>query len=746
MSRLATLAALAGQASALGQTWKDLGPAPIGSSAGRISAIAPHPTNANACFVGGADGGVWRTLDGGTTWTPLTDQMPTTSIGALAIDPVTPTTIYAGTGEANFANHSRYGLGIYRSTNSGDTWQQLAESTFAGRCIARLVINSANTARLYAAVTHAGGFPEMAAAKSHPSANGPRGVFRSDDGGATWTQLLSGLPNQDATDLAIDPSNPLILYAAIGRIFGASENGIYKSTDGGDSWVKLAGGLPTANVGRIAIDIAPSNPQRLYTLIAHSSDAAGGGASTLGAWRSDNGGSTWTSIPVGSFQATSGWYTSVVRASPTSPDNAAMGGFDVLRSTNAGASWSTITAPHVDNHALAFDAGGRLLVGDDGGLHRSFNLGASWSGLNTGLGTAQFYPGLATHPTNPDVVLGGNQDNGCNLRTADSRAWTSLTGGDGGWTLIDQTNPSRLLTESQGTGNLYRSTDGGTTFGSAGAGLSGRNCFLPPYLFDPTNPNRVLYATERLFRSTDGGVNFTALSPDLTSGGSAAIRALDIAPIDPSYVYAATNDGRILSSSDGGATFALRLTGIPGWPRTTREITADPADPRTAYLATAAFGQPHIRRSRDAGATWQTLDGDLPDIPVNTIASDPRFQAPVLYAGTDSGLYRSVNEGATWRLYGAGLPRAQVVDIHVEPARSRLVVATMGRGAWSVPIVYCYADFDDSGHLDVNDFAAFLNGFASGSPHANCDASTSPPTLNVLDFACYLNAYAAGCP
>lgn len=737
------VALLAGHAA--GQTWKDLGPAPMDGSAGRISAVAASATNANTYFVGGADGGVWRTLDGGATWAALTDQMPTTAIGSLAIDPTNPNTVYAGTGEANFANHSRYGLGVYKSTDGGASWAQLAADTFGGRCISRIVINPQNPLRLYAAVVHAGGFPEMVAAKGHPGANGPRGVFRSDDGGATWAQLLSGLPNQDATDLVIDRNNPLVLYAAIGRVFGAAENGVYKSTDGGGTWVKLAGGLPTANVGRIALDIAPTNSQRLYVLVAHASDSSGASATTLGAWRSDNGGTTWTSLPVGSIQSTYGWYHCVVRVSPTAPDTVVMAGIDIVRSTNAGAAWSTVTAPHVDNHALTFDASGRLLAGDDGGLHRSTNIGTSWTGLNVGLATAQFYPGLSTHPTNAEIILGGNQDNGCNERSADSRDWTNFTGGDGGWTQIDQTNPQRLFTESQGTGELYRSTNGGASFNTVGNGLSGRNCFMPPYLIDPTNPQRMLYATERLFRSTDGGSNFSALSPDLTGGGAAAIRALDQAPSDPNFVYAATNDGRVLASSDGGATFALRLSGVPGWPRTTREITADPSDPRTVYLATSAFGQPHIRRSRDAGVTWQTLDGDLPDIPVNIVVGVPHAPAPILYAGTDSGLYRSVDEGLSWHLHGSGLPRAQVVDIRPDAARSRIVIGTMGRGAWSAPLVYCYADFDDNGQLNINDFAAFLNGFASGSAHANCDSSTNPPALNVLDFACFLNAFSAGC-
>jgi photosystem II stability/assembly factor-like uncharacterized protein len=302
-----------------------------------------------------------------------------------------------------------------------------------------------------------------------------------------------------------------------------------------------------------------------------------------------------------------------------------------------------------------------------------------------------------------------------------------------------------MFTESQGTGSLNRSTDGGSNWSSIGNGLAGNNCFLPPYVIDPTNHLRMLYGTDSVYVSTDGGTNFSALSGNLTGGGSAAIRALEIAPSNPSYVYAATNDGRVLASTNGGSAFTLRLTGVAGWPRTTRELQADPSAPQTVYLAGATFGVPHVRRSVDAGATWQTLDGTLPDIPVNTVAAHPRSPVTALYAGTDAGVYRSIDDGMTWHIYGTGLPRANVVDIHVEVSGSRLVVATMGRGAWTVPLVYCYADFDDSGSANVNDFAAYLNAFAAGNPHANCDGSTSPPTLNINDFACFLNAFAAGC-
>lgn len=671
------------------QTWQDLGPAPIsnGSYTGRISAIAASPGDPNRYFVAGADGGVWRTTDGGQTWTPLTDRMPTSAMGALAIDPSDPNVIYAGTGEGNHANHSRYGLGLLKSQDGGATWQQLAESVFAGRCFTALVVDPSNRQRLYAGITNAGGFPEKAAARLHPLRNGPVGVFRSTDGGSTWSQLTTGIPNQACTDLAIDPTNPNIVYAAIGRIFGSPDNGIYKSTNGGDSWTKLAGGLPTASVGRISIGLAPSRPSRLYALIARQCDASGGGASTLGGYRTDDGGTTWTSIGVGSIQATYGWYLSTVSIQPTNPDVVIMGGLELVRSTNAGSSFSTVTPPHVDMHALAWDAQGRLLCGNDGGVHVSSSLGSSWTSLNAGLGVIQFYAGLSLHPTDRNILLGGTQDNGSNRRATNSRSWTQVLGGDGGWTQIDQANPSRAFAEYQGSGGLFRSTNGGSSFSGSGSGINtgDRNCFLPSYEIDPTNSNRMLYGTHRVYESTNGGTSWTAVSGDVTNG-SGAIRSLAIAPSNPNVTYVATNDGIVAVSRDRGRTFTRILTGMPGWPRVTREVFVDPRTDQTLYLAVSAYGVDQVRRTRDGGNTWESLDGNLPDLPVNTIAADVRGSRPVIYIGTDQGVYWSNTEGATWQPYGIGLPTSAVIDIRLDVPKDRIVVATQGRGAWSAPI------------------------------------------------------------
>ncbi len=738
MIRSTALVVVVSAATAYAQLWKELGPAPIAGSqyTGRVSAVACSPTDPDRYFIGGADGGVWKTTNGGQSWTPLTAHMPCSAIGAIAIDPTNHDVVYAGTGEANFANHSRYGLGVYKTIDGGANWTHLAESTFAGRCFSRIVIDPQNTQTLYAAVTIAGGFPSLAAAKMHPQRLGPLGVFKSIDGGVSWSQLTNGLPAVSATSLVIDASNPQVLYAGIGHIFGNAANGAYKSVDGGVTWTKLAGGLPAAPAGRVALGISPSDPQRLYAHFALPADPTGGGSGGLGFLTTTNGGAAWSLINSGAGP-TYQWYFGVVGVHPTNPAIACYGELDIR--------WvgSFLGTPaHVDQHAIAWDASGRIVAGCDGGVYRNPGTGGTWTPLNSGLGIVQIYPGLSTHPTNPEFVLGGFQDNGSARRTADSLSWTQVTGGDGGWTQINQSNPSIMFTESQGTGNLSRSTNGGTSFGGAGGGISGRNCFLPPFIVDPVNSNRVLYGTERVFRSQNGGSNdWVAISPDITASTTGAIRALAIAPSNPQVVYAATNNGRILISTDGGFNFALILDNIPGWPRVTREMFVDPTDAMTMYLAVAAFGETQVRRTTDGGQSWEPLDATLPDIPVNVVAADVRCGKPILYAGTDQGMYRSPDDGATWAKYGEGLPNCWVTDIRLEPSRDRMVISTMGRGAWRVPI-FRAVDMNESGTLTVADFVAFQTAFILQEPRADFN---NDGQLTVADFIAFQSAFVTGC-
>jgi len=718
-----------------GSTWEPWGPAPIGGVeyTGRVAALAVSPTDPDQYYVGGADGGVWRTNDGGSTWIVLTDEMPTSAVGALALDPNDEDTIYVGTGEANFAYHSRFGLGIYKSTDGGDSWQHLAEADFGGRCISRILVDPSNSSVVYAAVTRAGGFlPGGSAAKNHPEADGPVGVFKSTDGGTSWMQLTNGLPNLDATDMAMQPDDPLVLYAGIGNIFGDSQNGIYKTDDGGQSWSKLVGGLPTTNVGRISLTVAPSEPLRLYTAITQEATDTGGSAELRGVYRSDNGGASWTQKTISNYMSSYGWYLNIVTVQPTDPDVVLVGGLTAHRSTNGGSSWSSITPPHVDLHAYAWDASGRLLAGDDGGVHRSVNLGNSWQVLNNGLGIIQFYAGFSLHPTSDEIAFGGTQDNGTNKRIGPN-SWSHVFGGDGGYTAINPSNPNIVFCEYQGTGNLYRSTNGGSSFNYSGSGISGsdRNCFLPPFEIDSVNNNRMVYGTHRVYESTSGGTSWSSISGDLTATSYGAIHSITIAPSDPQTIWVTTNDGNVQVTFNGGSQWNLVRQNLPGWIRAMRQVFVAPDNHLVAYLAGSAFGTEKVLRTQDGGQGWEVLDGDLPDMPVNTVTVDTRPAIDVLYVGTEGGVYRSLDDGTSWHRFGQGMPHTAVTDLRLDIDRNRLLASTQGRGAWMIGL--CAADLTGDDQVNIDDIFAVLGLWG------NCDDPCPPYCDGDLTGDCTVN-------
>ncbi len=723
--------------------WSFLGPQPItnGPYSGRLSSVAASRTTSGLYYAGAASGGVWRTDDGGTTWIPLTDALPGTIIGALALDPNNDDILYAGSGEANFANHSLYGRGLYKTVDGGATWTHLAEDTFGGRTFSRLVIAHDNSQTLYAAITHAGGFPERVAGKNHPGVDGPVGVFKSIDGGSTWTLLRGGLPAAPASDIVIHPTNSSLLYAAIGRIFGGPDNGIYRSTTGGTSWTQLTTGLPVTP-GRISLAIAPSLPDRMYTLITEPATSSGGSAETDDIYRSNDGGATWSPTNAGNLQATYGWYLSAITVGPTDPDLVFAGGLNLLRSTDGGGVYSNVTPPHVDIHGLTFDVDGQLLCANDGGLHISNNSGSSWVARNDTLGVVQFYAGLSTHPTDPSFIIGGTQDNGTNRRTTAQSGWSSVLGGDGGYTALDHDMPNIVFAEWQGTGNLRRSTSSGTGWSWAGTGIvqTDRNCFLPPYAFIPGSSTRMLYATHRIYESVDSGQSWSPISEDVTGGGSAAIRALAIAPSNALTVYVATNDGRVLVSRDGGATFELVRSGGTLWPRVTRELAVHPTQDGLAYLAVSEFGTDQILRASNYGATWVAIDGDLPDVPANCVAAWRRGHGTVVFLGTDTGVYLSCDDGDHWRRYGDGMPNVPIIDIVVDHAHNRVIAATLGRGAWSIPLP------PQQPSIDIHGYRSFQSCFTGSAgtpqhrvPSPGCAAlydNDLDNDIDVTDFLC----------
>jgi MYXO-CTERM domain-containing protein len=684
-------------------TWEHLGPLPLtsGPYTGRVTSIAPHPSDGDVVYVGTATGGVWK-LDG-TSWQALTEHLPSLAIGAVAVAPSETETIYAGSGEANYALHSFYGLGFYRSTDGGKNWDVLAVDTFAGRTFSRIVVHPQDANKIWASVMHAGGFPARSAAKEHPLANDTVGVFRSTDGGETWEALGGGLP-QDvaASDLAMAQDDPDRLFAALGDPFGHPDNGIYISEDGGDTWKAAGSGLPD-NMGRISLAVGKSDPKRVYAMAAAESSASGSGASTMGVYRSSDSGQSWTAEDPGGLQATYGWYLSTAGVDPSDADTAFFGGVSMVRTSNGGSSFVDVTPPHVDCHALAWDAKGRVLAGDDGGIHRSDDGGNSWDPLHSELSVVQIYAGTALSNSDPDFMAAGMQDNGSNLRGS-GLGWGSIGGGDGGPTANHPDRPDTFLYQSQNLA-ISRTTNGGSGgSGISGIGGSDRNAFFSPIAFAPSDPDVVYLGTQKLYVSTNAGASFQAISDDL-SKGSGALRALAVAPSDADTVYIVTNDGNVAATHDRGKTFEKSLSDHPGQLRTTKEIAVDPEDANLALLAVPAFGGPKVRITNDGGKTWDDASGNLPDIPANAIdvmAADTESKR-VWALGTDRGIFVSCDLGANWQAFQGNLPDTHVTQVVLDLANDRIFVTTMGRGAWSVPMPDwsaedgpCFVPEDDS--------------------------------------------------
>lgn len=777
---------------ALCQSVADLGPAPLmgitsGPSAGRVSAIACSPTDPELYYVGGPGGGVWRrdeTSPGIYAWTPLTDGMPMLAVGAIAIDNNDEAIIYAGTGDRSFSHHSPYGIGLYKSFDSGNTWSHIAEQTFAGRSFSKIVLAPSNivdpTLTLYAAIVRAGGFPEASAAKVHPGRWGDVGVFRSTDGGYTWTHLTlsgNGLPELSATDIVVDPTNSNTLYAVIGEVFGDNiNNGVYKTVDGGNTWQKLTQGLPVPaspnTLGRGSIGISPSNPSVLYSAFTYGVSPSGSSSGSIStSFRSEDYGATWTQCG-SNLLADVGWYAQAVSVHPSNQQIVFYGGLNVVGNNQCVPFIASV--PHPDVHVFSWDASSRLLCGNDGGLHRSSNLGQTWESLNTGLSITQCYAGLALHPDGIDIFA-GTQDNGVVQRYRTGMSdWDQVITGDGGYSYIDTTNgsPYRVYTTRRDASHFYRSDNGGMSFAQKSLTVTGAAAMSCPFGVPLGLPTTVVYCTQRTWVTADAGDSWDTLSTsaNLTSGGGSAIRAIVIAPSDSSVVYCATNDyngldpdGRVLRSTDGGVSFpgpgtsvTPILTGNPGWRRITRELFVDPDDEDILYVARARFDDPVgqiLRTTNGTSATPTFTDfagPDFPNVPVNCVTVIHRADFDEVFAGTDSGLYYSNNNAQTWDLLTNLLPRAIIIDILYDQPNNRLILGTQGRGVWSVWLDSdwdYYADCEQDGDVDMFDITCFNATFQQADPYAvDIDVSSGKGVGDAMDVVSFVNKYTSATP
>jgi len=798
--------------------WTPIGPQPtssffFGLTSGRVTALAVDPCDAsgNTIYAGAAQGGLWKTTNGGGTWTALTDSQLSLASGSVAVDPVLADctgghtgSIYYGTGEQNFAFDSFYGAGVLISHDGGSTWTK--DSTFvnvtpgtpstitptnpvaAGPFIGSIAVDPATS----------GSSQVLLAGVQGVSSPINSGIYRSTNGGSTWTRVIPTSnatnfpgPNDFGTGVVFDPADSTgqTAYAALGVPFctGAQgacdlsgdeelDNGVYKSTDGGQTWTLLSGLDSAANAvggpadyGRITIAIGPpassGKPGELLVSIANILNSS---SNLLGVFKSTDGGDTFTLLMNDSgstgFCDKQCFYDMSIGVSPSNPNLIFLGGgpaangnstapcgifpanqgiSTVIRSTDGGNSWADVSCDntsgsfiHVDTHAFAFSPNGKLYTGNDGGIWASSDVisgsaGAqTWSDLNTTLNLTQFYPGNSIHPSNPQIAFAGAQDNGTQMFTG-SLNWNDTDAcGDGGWTAIDPSIPSTVYAACEAfgaTGEVNKNQLDGV------GGASGNNWialdtpamdndnanFIPPLVLDPNSPQNLYFGTFQVWQSTNGGISWNILGSTSASGpsplcasGNCVLTTLAVAPNSSDTVYAGSDVGFIWASTDATtATPTFNRIDQPNTPsRVVTQIAVSPTNAQIAFVAFSGFSgftDPntgttdtvgHLFETSDGGTSWTDISchvsncgtpgtTDLPNTPVNDVVVDPNdLTNSTLYVATDVGVFATSNGGASWAELAGGLPHVECTSLKLDNTARVLQVGTHGRGVWDLQL------------------------------------------------------------
>ena len=649
--------------------WSPLGPRRIRSlsddrATGRVSAVTLHPGETHVIFAGGAQGGVWRSDNGGDSWRPLTDDQCSLAMGAIAVDPVNPSIVYAGTGEQHFSGDSYYGCGVLRSTDGGESWDHLGAANFqnsaGGATISRLAVDpvtagSATSTVLYAASSW--------------------GFYRSGNSGRTWTRTLS----LTVTDLLVDPESPENLL--VGGFSREINHAVRRSEDGGRTWetVNVLARPVETYLGRVNLARAPSDPGVIYAVFETNSNEA------PVIYRTSDGGTTWSRRSAGGASCYwQCWYDMAIAVDPHDPDVVYFGAVSLYRSDDGAASFREVMGSpqiHVDQHIITTDPRmpETVLVGNDGGVYRSTDRGETWTSLNTNLELTQFYGGVSVDPHGPWKVLGGTQDNGTVRQMGDGPDWRRIYGGDGGYTAVHPTR-DRVWLETQWARNSFysgprRADNGGDPrLYTRGINLNDEAKFIPPLVMDPFDPEVLYFGTTYLYRTSNSGRRWEPiLAADHRLAAIAPARSSD------QVVYAATL-GIVYATRDGGGSW----TEFSFPPRWVSDLAVDPFDAGRAWATLSGFGTPHVYMTQDYGASWSAVGSNLPDHPVNAVLVDPGNPDQV-FIGTDLGVFVSNAEGS-WERFDEGLPTVAVFALAAEPNTGVMVAGTHGRGAFSVPV------------------------------------------------------------
>ena len=695
-----------------GLKFRSVGPAFM---SGRIADIAINPDNENEWYVAVGSGGVWKTVNAGTTWQPLTDNQSFYSTGSITIDPNNTNTIWLGTGENVGGRHVGVGKGVFLSLDGGKTWKN--KGLNKSEHISKIIVNKKNSNNVF-----------VASQGPLWSSGGDRGLYKSIDGGESWSLVLSVNKWTGVTDVVVDPRDENIMYAATWQrhrnvaayMGGGPGTKLFKSTDGGDSWRQLKTGLPTGKLGKIGLAISEINPDVLYAAIELERRKGA-------VYRTSNGGESWKKMSDTVSGATGPHYYQELVASPHHFDKIYLMDVRVQVSDDGGKTFYRMNEgnKHSDNHSMTFKKNdpNYLLVGTDGGIYESFDDTKSWKYVNN-LPLTQFYK-LAVDDSYPFYnIYGGTQDNntqGGPSRTFRSNGiansdWFVLLGGDGHQPATEPGNPNIVYAQSQ-QGNLHRvdRTTGEAVFIKPYSGLNEdfeRFNWDSPILVSSHNPKRLYFGSQRVWKSDDRGDSWTPISKDLTknqerlelpimgkqqSWDSAwdvyamstynTITSLSESILDQNILYAGTDDGLIHSTKDGGSSWtSITVDKLPGVPDSSfvNDIKADLHNDQVAYVAldNHKFGDysPYLYKTSNGGKSWKPIINGLPeDTFVWRIVQD-QIDPNLLFLASEYGLYFSNNQGEKWIKFSTGLPTISVRDLVIQKRENDLVLATFGRG------------------------------------------------------------------
>jgi photosystem II stability/assembly factor-like uncharacterized protein len=686
--------------------WRPIGPA---VTSGRVVDLAVADRG-KIIYAASASGGVWKSVNAGTTWEPIFDHQSTSSIGDIAIAPSNPEIVWVGTGEANNQRSSSWGDGVYKSENGGKTWTNMGLRT--SQHIGRIVVHPANPNIVY-----------VAAQGPLWTDGGERGLYKTTDGGKTWKAVLTISPHTGVTDLVMDPADPSIMYAASFQrqrkaysfVGGGPESGIYKSTDGGDTWRKITEGLPNRDIGRIGLSVSESQPRTVYASLE---------TNTTEVYRSDDFGESWTKKGT-YFQYP--WYMGQIRVDPKNPDRLYELGVPIFVSEDGGVTNHAIAqAAHVDYHAMWIDPvdPDHFIIGNDGGVYITHDRGQTVDFIGN-LPIAQYYAIDLDNRQPFYYVYGGLQDNNSwagpsqtrNRQGITNSDWYVTVGGDGFYSAVDPTDPNTVYAESQNGGIIrydvrtgeQKSIQPQAKFGDVNL----RYNWSVPILISPHDHNTVYFASQYLYRSTSRGDAWEQLGGDMTRhmdrdklplmgktwpdnavarhAGTADfgnISTIDESPIRKGLLYVGTDDGLIQVSRDGGATW-MKIEKFPGVPDMTyvSRVIASSQNEGTVYATFDGHRsndfKPYVLKSTDYGRTWTSIASNLPVSSVQVIREHPR--APnLLFLGNEIGAYYSQNGGRSWSRLQYNLPTVPVHDIRIHPRENDLVIGTHGRGIFII--------------------------------------------------------------